>query len=246
MHDALNRRAASRARFAEASVDRHPFVECRHLLGKRVFGLTLQPVCPFSERRDRRRTQPRRSLGAQLAGQLERRQSGAMKNFIRVCVADAAEQMRIGKRALQRVALLLQRRRERTLRRSPSPRARQGRMTRARPPRGPRGAMPASVSQPRSTAACHRAKSNAASPTFLGMAAPRSRHLNRPAIIRWNTRNRFPSNSQTMRFPMRRNPVTVLPSTSASGGSTDRSRNGTASLTRSRECPVMRSLSAER
>ena len=57
--------------------------------------------------------QDRDVFGSQLPGQLERREPRAMKNLVGVRVPDAAEQMRIGERALQRVALLLKRRRER-------------------------------------------------------------------------------------------------------------------------------------
>ena len=124
------------------------------------------------------------SSARQLPGQLERREPRAMKNLIGVRIADPAEQMRIGERALQRVALLLKRGRRMRRRRSSTLRALRDRMTRAPLPPARREATHVSASRPRSTAACRARKSNAASPTFRGIAAPRSRHLNLPAIIK--------------------------------------------------------------
>ncbi len=56
-------------------------------------------------------------------------------------------------------------------------------------------------------------KSQAASPTFLGMAAPfPSFHCSRPATMRWMTTNSSPSSRcHTIRFPIRDRPVTVAP-----------------------------------
>ena len=52
--------------------------------------------------------QSRNILRAELVGQGDRRQAGAVQDLVRVGVADAAEQMRIGQRALERMVFALQ------------------------------------------------------------------------------------------------------------------------------------------
>ena len=66
-------------------------------------------LAPSPQRRPRRVVQPRELLVGQRARELERRQPGTVQDLVRIGVADAAEQMRIGERALERVALARQR-----------------------------------------------------------------------------------------------------------------------------------------
>src|SRR5919109_4168569 len=58
------------------------------------------------------------------------------------------------------------------------------------------------------------------------------------------TTNRSPSRVSTIRLPSRRTPFTTRPTTSESGGCTERSTNGVASRMRSRRAPTTRSRSA--
>ena len=83
-------------------------------------------------------------------------------------------------------------------------------------------------------------KSRAASPTFPGIFAPRSSHLNRPAIIRWITRNSPPSSMKTIRLPRRRTSSTRRPLATLSGGSKVRTTKGLATRTPCRGWPAMR------
>ena len=87
-------------------------------------------------------------------------------------------------------------------------------------------------------------KSNAARPTLPGTFVPGSFQRNRPAIIKWMTRNASSSSSQTTRLPSRRMPVTSLPSAACMGGSTERTRNGLARRMRCRRRPTIRGRSA--
>src|SRR4029079_1173017 len=89
-------------------------------------------------------------------------------------------------------------------------------------------------------------KSNAASPTFAGIAAPFSFHLSRPAIIRCTTRNRSASRAQTRRLPTRVRVWITFPSIDASGGSNVRTKNGLLTRARSTARPTTRGRSALR
>ena len=80
----------------------------------------------------RRRTAASTSSSSSLLRQRERRQLRAMQDLVGVRVADAAEQMRIGQRALERVILAAQARRERRRGSRSSRRGRRDRTRRAR------------------------------------------------------------------------------------------------------------------
>ena len=86
-------------------------------------------------------------------------------------------------------------------------------------------------------------KSKAASPTRPGSFARRAFHWNRPAIVRWKTRNSSSSTPITMRLPMRRSPWTFLRCASQIGGSYVRTTKGLAMGTSSRVWPTMRGSS---
>src|SRR6266850_2868096 len=118
--DPLDRGAAHRTRLPEASVDGHRVMKRRDLLRKRPLQLPSQLINPDDQRRARRVVQPRDLVGTQRLRQLQRGETCRVKNLVGVSVADAAEQMRIGERPLQRVILtpergaeLIQRRFER-------------------------------------------------------------------------------------------------------------------------------------
>ena len=168
---------------------------------------------PLRERVERAPSEDRLiSVGCELAGQLERRQLRAMKNLVGVRVADAAEEMRIGQRALQRVALLLQRR---------------ARMLRALLVIGssPPGSNDARASSPSTTCSdarfCVAASVSSSSPAAEvesrepdlardGGAALPPLEPARDHQMK-HEKERRPRSSQTIRLPMRRRPVTVRP-----------------------------------
>ena len=110
--NALNRRAAHRTRLAVASVRGHAVAKRRDLLGKFLAGLGDQLVAPLREDADRVRVQAFDLFRRQLAGQQHRRHLRGVQDLVRIGVADAAQQVRIGQRALQRVILARQRRAE--------------------------------------------------------------------------------------------------------------------------------------
>jgi len=74
--------------------------------------------------------------------------------------------------------------------------------------------------------------------------APAGFHRKRPAIMRWKTRKRSPSSSKAIRLPRRWRARTTRPSAAASGGSTERRRNGDTRRTRSTVWPITRGVSA--
>jgi hypothetical protein len=96
-----------------------------------------------------------------------------------------------------------------------------------------RRCLPASVS-----ASVPVAKAKNAS-AFGAVVLPRSSQRSRPAIMRWTTTKRSPSNARTMRLPSRSTPTTVRPSTAEIGGVTERSRNGWRIEMRSRRWPTV-------
>ena len=117
--------------------------------------------------------EPRDLVVVELVVQTDRREAGAVQDLVRVGVADAAQEPRIGERALERVALAEEDARETSAGPRRAPRGRPARARRAPPRRARGGARRASSSRPRSGAACPVEKSNAASPSRPGGFVPR-------------------------------------------------------------------------
>ena len=70
--------------------------------GKSVSGLCAQPVDPELQRIARRSEQPFPFVRLQLVRERDRRQLRRVQNLIRIRVANAADQARIGKSPLER------------------------------------------------------------------------------------------------------------------------------------------------
>ena len=210
--DALHRRAADGARLAEAAVHRHLRPERGDLLREAVAGLARSRSV---HSRERRRASPRTGASivvvVERARQRERREPRAVQDLVGVGVADAAEEARIGERALERVVLARRRARERVARRRRAPRGRRGRAPRA-PSRPRTRCSDARRLRARlgERSACRASNSNARQRACAGGFAPGARQRRRPAIIRWMTRKSSPSSARTMRLPSRSTPTTRL------------------------------------
>ena len=117
-----------------------------------------------------------------------------MQDLVGIGVADAAEEARIGERALQRVVLGDEARGEGVARRPPAPRARRDRA----PPVPPRPATRCSDARrrcpPRSVRACRWRRRTAPARCARSPCAGASQ-CRRPAIIRCTTRNSSPSSA---------------------------------------------------
>jgi len=111
--DSLDLGAASRTRQAVAAVHRHRGAERGYLFGEGIGGLGADAIGPFEERRARRVVEPRDFRIAQLLRHRDWRELRAMQDLVGVRIADSAEDVRIGERALERVIGRAQRRRER-------------------------------------------------------------------------------------------------------------------------------------
>ena len=83
----------------------HRLAERSDVLRKSCPGLAAEAVGPLEQGAPRGLEESRALVLAELAGQHHRREPGPMQDLVRVCVADPAEQPRIGERALQRVIL---------------------------------------------------------------------------------------------------------------------------------------------
>ena len=153
-----------------------------------------QPLGPLASVVARRRVQSRAiSVVVELARQLERRQPRAMQDLVRVRVADAAEEVRIGQRALERVVLAPQRRGEVSHAAASAT---------SRPP-GSSAASAALALHDVQRRALLRARLGQQQravreierrePDLARHGVPRSRQCSRPAIIRCKTRNSSPS-----------------------------------------------------
>ena len=94
-----------------AAVHRHLGAEGGDLLGEAVAAPRARRRSVHSrERRARRREQPRDLVASSsLLRQRDRREPRAVQDLVGVGVADAAEEARIGERALERVVLAAQR-----------------------------------------------------------------------------------------------------------------------------------------
>ena len=148
------------------------------------------------------------SSGVELPRQRQRREPRAVQDLVGVGVADAAEEARVGERALERVVLAHEPRRR-------------TRPDRPRGPRARRARTAASAASPRpggsTRAACVPASVRTSVPVgnskdgerdLAGRPCPRRRATGAgPAIIRWMTTNRSRSSASTIRLPMRRRPV---------------------------------------
>src|SRR5439155_12065864 len=110
VRDPLYRSAAIGAGLAVTAVDRHARAEGGHALRKAIARLAPQPFRPIGERFLRGREEPLELFGVELAGELHGGEPGAVQDLVRVCIADAAEEARIGERPLKRVALADERR----------------------------------------------------------------------------------------------------------------------------------------
>jgi len=89
-------------------VDGHAFAECGHLLRHGAGGFRAHAVGPLAQRGAGRGEQPLDLFVAQLRGHRDRRQLRPVQDLVRVRVADAGEEPRIGQGALQRMVLPLQ------------------------------------------------------------------------------------------------------------------------------------------
>ena len=149
------------------------------------------------------------SLGRELVRERDRRELRRVENLVGVGVADAAQDARIGERALERAVLGGQCGAECVEIDARRRRCRRGRSPRVRPRRAPRAATRGAWCRPRSGPACrweNRTRpGRCARPSF----APGGRQCSRPAIIRWSTSQRSPSRPIAMRLPMRRSSRTT-------------------------------------
>src|SRR5215472_3060743 len=107
--DALDRRAAVRTRLPVATVDGHPLPEGGHLLRKSGAGLLAKPVGPGPENGAGRLVESPDLVLLQPLRQRHRGQAGGVEDLVRIRVADAAEEPRVGERPLQGVVLATKR-----------------------------------------------------------------------------------------------------------------------------------------
>ncbi len=110
--DSLHRRIAYRAGLAVPSVHGHSLPKGGHGLGKTRSHLAPQDVGPAVQRGARCLVQARDLLGRQRPRQLQGRQPGGVQDLVGIGVADAAEEVRVGEGALERVILAVERRGE--------------------------------------------------------------------------------------------------------------------------------------
>ena len=166
---------------------RHLGTERRDLLGKPVAGLATQALGPFDQDRPAGVVEARELAVVELVVHADRGQAGAVQNLVGVRVADAAQEARIGERALERVALAEE----------DVTKLREVRLQDLEPERRERGE-PVGAAHEVQRGALLRAgfgqeqragrKSKAARPSRPGGLAPRARQRRRPAIIRCRTR----------------------------------------------------------
>ena len=235
---------ASRTRQIEPPMHRHLRPEGRHLLRKALSRLGSKSIHPYRHRRACRRKQPLPLFRFQLVRLRDWRKLRRMQNLVGIRIPYPADQARIGQRALQSAILRSQcRAKSIQVRLKYLHSARIHRI--AAPPRREPHISDARRFEPASVSTRDPfGKSNAASAFRPASLAPAAFQCSRPAIIRCNTSQISSSNPIAIRFPIRRNSRTVLPSAALSGGSTLRSKNTEPSRTCSSVCPTMRSSSA--
>src|SRR5580704_9363359 len=101
--DALDFRAASRARLPVAAVNRHFGTKRGDLLGKFAVGFSTQPISRFDQYRPRSVVESSDFIVSQLLRHGYGRKLCAMQDLVGVRVSDTAENVWVGERALQRV-----------------------------------------------------------------------------------------------------------------------------------------------
>src|SRR5688500_458025 len=107
--DPLNRTTAIRARQPVAPMNSHPFTEGGDFFRKLLARLLLKQGDPARKRLVRCLVEPPQFFVGQRRRLLERREARRVENLVGVRVADAAEQMRIGQGAFERVVVLAKR-----------------------------------------------------------------------------------------------------------------------------------------
>ena len=131
--DPLDRRAADRARLAVAAMHGHPVAKRGDSLGKSARRPRCRSRSVQSSSTARVAANRRRTLGSERARQRQWREPRAMQDLVGVGVADAAQEPRVGERALEGVVRRVSRAAN-AAKSSPRPRDRRGRARRA-PPR---------------------------------------------------------------------------------------------------------------
>src|SRR5260370_20307320 len=99
--DALDLRAAAQAWLLVSAVHGHAFAKRCYFLGEFALCILAKPFDPPNQRQPDRLEEAANLLGGELLRELDRRKSRLKENLVGVGVADAAEQSRIGARALQ-------------------------------------------------------------------------------------------------------------------------------------------------
>ena len=225
-----------------AAVHRHLRVERGDLLGTAAgLGLgasrSIHSSSSVAGRRVAAARSPRRSSErVSVTGESLR----AVQDLVGVRVADAAEQARIGQRALQRVVLARAARAANVVEaRRSARRCRPGRVraSAASPCDDVQRRAPLAAGFGERERAGRRTRSSRERVARRRLRAALSSQCRRPAIIRWITRKSSPSSAITTRLPSRSTPCTVLAHGDAIGGTAVRSRNGFSSRTASSALP---------
>jgi len=101
--NALNLCAATRAGLFAAAMNGHAFAKGRHVSGKLSSGLATQAVGRARQRYASRIEEAMNLRYSKLLGERQRRKLRLKQDFIRIRIANAAKNPRIGEGALQRV-----------------------------------------------------------------------------------------------------------------------------------------------
>src|SRR5579862_657150 len=101
----LDRRAALDARLAIPAMNRHVFAEGGYLFREIAAGLVAQSLGPEGKSPADGPVEPAYVIRAELLRKRDRRHASLKKDFVRVGVADPAEEVRIGERPLQGMVL---------------------------------------------------------------------------------------------------------------------------------------------
>src|SRR5688572_16225403 len=106
--DSLDWRAAVRAGLLVAAVDGHSLAKGRDLLRKLLSLLASQPRNPILQRPSSGMIQTTHLFVGELPGARQRREPGPVQDFIRIRIADSAEETRVGQRTLEGMAFRAQ------------------------------------------------------------------------------------------------------------------------------------------